>query len=190
MKRRNAGFEDRERTRFSDFIHAENRAAAIADIQILFSIERDSGRDPHPFRVRRHRSVGSDFVHRAVVARGNIHLAGAIESDAGAGHPLGFQIRINTAGLPMLQPAQDVLAPIGANMVNLIRDSPGADISPLAAKGVPAFGLWSDGRKYFYYHHTAADTLDKIDPQELREQGAAMAVMGYALASMPETLPR
>ena len=117
------------------------------------------------------------------------HVA-AIESDAGAGHPLGFQIRINPAGLPLLQPAQDVLATIGANLVNLIRDSPGADISPLAAKGVPAFGLWSDGRKYFYYHHTAADTLDKVDPHELREQGAAIAVMGYALASMPDTLPR
>ncbi len=125
-------------------------------------------------------------VHDEEIAR---HVA-AIESDAGAGHPLGFQIRINPAGLPMLQPAQDVLAPVGANLIDLIRESPGADISPLAAKGVPAFGLWSDGRKYFWYHHTAADTLDKIDPQELREQGAAMAVMGYALASMAETLPR
>jgi len=47
-----------------------------------------------------------------------------------------------------------------------------------------------DGRRYFDYHHTAADTLDKVDPQELRENAAAMAVMGYALAQMPELLPR
>jgi hypothetical protein len=46
-----------------------------------------------------------------------------------------------------------------------------------------------DGRIYFNYHHTAADTLDKIVPQELRENAAAMAVMGYALATMPNPLP-
>jgi len=47
-----------------------------------------------------------------------------------------------------------------------------------------------DGRTYFNYHHTAADTLDKIVPRELRENGAAMAVMSYTLANLPETLPR
>ena len=56
--------------------------------------------------------------------------------------------------------------------------------------GVPALGLMQDGRTYFYYHHTAADTLDKVVPQELRENAAAMAVMGYALANLPEPLPR
>jgi hypothetical protein len=47
-----------------------------------------------------------------------------------------------------------------------------------------------DGQTYFNYHHTAADTLDKVIPSELRENAAAMAVMGYALASMKEALPR
>jgi hypothetical protein len=47
-----------------------------------------------------------------------------------------------------------------------------------------------DGRTYFDYHHTAADTLDKIVPLELRENATAMAVMGYALAAMPDPLPR
>ena len=56
--------------------------------------------------------------------------------------------------------------------------------------GVPGIGIIQDGRKYFDYHHTAADTLDKVDPQELSENAAAMAVMGYALAAMPDTLPR
>jgi hypothetical protein len=55
---------------------------------------------------------------------------------------------------------------------------------------VPALGILQDGRTYFHYHHTAADTLDKIVPAELRENAAAMAVMGYALASMKEPLPR
>jgi Zn-dependent M28 family amino/carboxypeptidase len=56
--------------------------------------------------------------------------------------------------------------------------------------GVPALGLLQDGRTYFNYHHSAADTLDKIVPAELRENAAAMAVMGYALASMKDPLPR
>jgi carboxypeptidase Q len=47
-----------------------------------------------------------------------------------------------------------------------------------------------DGRTYFNYHHSAADTLDKVDPLELRENAAAMAVMGYALASTNDPLPR
>ena len=78
----------------------------------------------------------------------------------------------------------------GANLILLSSDSPEADIDPLAKQGVPAFGLLQDGRTYFNYHHTAADTLDKIVPLELRENATAMAVMGYALASMPEALPR
>ena len=45
-------------------------------------------------------------------------------------------------------------------------------------------------RKYYDYHHTAADTLDKVVPLELRENAAAMAVMAYALAAMKEPLPR
>ncbi len=78
----------------------------------------------------------------------------------------------------------------GANLIQLTSESPEADIEPLAKQGVPAFGLLQDGRVYFNYHHTAADTLDKIVPRELRENATAMAVMGYALAAMPEPLPR
>ena len=77
-----------------------------------------------------------------------------------------------------------------SNLIVLSSDSPEADIEPLAKQGVPAFGLLQDGRTYFNYHHTAADTLDKIVPQELRENATAMAVMGYALATMPDPLPR
>jgi carboxypeptidase Q len=59
----------------------------------------------------------------------------------------------------------------------------------MASSGVPLFGLIQDSRTYFYYHHTAADTLDKIHPRELAENAAAMAVLSYALANMPQTLP-
>jgi Zn-dependent M28 family amino/carboxypeptidase len=65
-----------------------------------------------------------------------------------------------------------------------------ADVDPMGSAGVPAFGLMQDERAYFNYHHTAADTLDKIDPRELAENAAAMAVLGYAIADMPQPLPR
>jgi len=47
-----------------------------------------------------------------------------------------------------------------------------------------------DNRNYFDYHHTAADTLDKVDPKELRENGALVGVLAYALANTAKPLPR
>ena len=117
------------------------------------------------------------------------HVA-AIESDLGASHPMGFRAKISAEAAALLQPVFDVLQPLGANLIELSSDSPEADLEPLAKQGVPAFGLLQDGRTYFNYHHTAANTLDKIIPQELRENATALAVMGYALATMPNSLPR
>ncbi|HEX4489158.1 MAG TPA: M20/M25/M40 family metallo-hydrolase [Terriglobales bacterium] len=115
---------------------------------------------------------------------------GAIESDSGAGHPLGFQAKIVPAAVPFLRPMLDMLSGFGANLLDVVGESPEADIGPMSEAGVPAFGLEQDGRNYFKYHHTPADTLDKINPQELRENAAAMAVLGYTLACLPEPLPR
>ena len=92
------------------------------------------------------------------------------------------------AAIAALQPLRDILRPIGATVFQSSEYGPGADIDPLVDGGVPGIGLIQDGRKYFDYHHSAADTLDKVDPQELRENAAAMAVMGYALAAMPDAL--
>lgn len=132
---------------------------------------------------------GHDAYAKAHEAEFANHVA-AFESDLGAGHPLGFWAKINADALSLLQPVQDILQTQGANLIKMLGESPGADIAPLAKAGVPAFGVLQDGRTYFNYHHTAADTLDKIVPRELRENAAAMAVMGYALANMTEPLPR
>jgi carboxypeptidase Q len=126
---------------------------------------------------------------KAHIAEISNHVA-ALESDLGASHPLGFRAKITPEAAARLQPVQDVLQVFGANLIQLSSDSPETDLDPLAKLGVPAFGLLQDGRIYFNYHHTAADTLDKIVRQELRENAAALAVMGYALASMPDPLPR
>lgn len=116
--------------------------------------------------------------------------AACIESDSGAAHPLGFDVRMSAAAVELLRPVANVLASFGASAVQPSSYPPGADISGMSEAGVPALGLMQDGRTYFNYHHTAADTLDKIVPSELRENAAAMAVMGYALASMKNPLPR
>jgi Zn-dependent M28 family amino/carboxypeptidase len=117
------------------------------------------------------------------------HIA-AIESDAGAAHPLGFEIRASPASIEAVHPVQSVLMSVGATYVQASASAPGADIAPLCDAGVPGFGILQDGRTYFNYHHTAADTLDKIVPAELRENAAAMAVLAYALTNMKEPLPR
>jgi hypothetical protein len=114
----------------------------------------------------------------------------AIESDLGAGHPLGFDTMISAAALKWLVPVQETLSPIGANILEPSNYPPGADIAALGKAGVPLFGILQDGRTYFDYHHTAADTLDKIMPSELHENAAAMTVLALSLASMPDPLPR
>ena len=118
------------------------------------------------------------------------HYIAAIESDAGAAHPLGFDVKASAAAIDMLRPVQVVLQSIGSTVLQPTTYAPGADIAGMSEAGVPAFGVMQDGRTYFNYHHTAADTLDKVVPAELRENAAAMAVMAYGLANMKEPLAR
>lgn len=117
------------------------------------------------------------------------HVA-AIECDSGAAHPLGFETRISTSAAELLRPVLSILDSIGATAMQASSYPPGADIARMSDAGVPALGILQDGRTYFNYHHTAADTLDKVVPSELRENAATMAVMGYALATMKDPLPR
>ena len=118
------------------------------------------------------------------------HIA-AIESDGGAAHPLGFFTKISKDATDSLAPVQTVLSSIGATVLQDAPHPPGiTDIAPMSEQGVPILGIMQDERKYFNYHHTAADTLDKVVPSELRENAAAMAVMAYALTNMTNPLPR
>jgi carboxypeptidase Q len=116
------------------------------------------------------------------------HFA-AMETDGGAGHPLGVNIRGKPELKKMLAPVAAILQESGAGMLNLVEHC-GADIEPLEKAGVPAFSPIQDSRFYFNYHHTAADTLDKIVPKELAENSAVVAVVAYALANAQQALPR
>jgi carboxypeptidase Q len=77
---------------------------------------------------------------------------------------------------------------IGAGTVE--RGGGGADIGPLQRRGVPVMGLNVEGSRYFWYHHSDADTIDKLDPREVALCVATMAVMAYVVADLPEPLPR
>jgi hypothetical protein len=125
------------------------------------------------------------------------HVA-AIEMDGGAERPIGFDLaasdrrpRSSDAKTPEL--SRDLMqraSAIGALLksIDAARVTPGngeADIEPLMAQGVPAFGLRTKELRYFDYHHTEADTFDKIVPDDFKRCVAAMAVMSYVLADMP-----
>ena len=110
---------------------------------------------------------------------------GAIESDLGADHPTGIYF----AGKPelgrWLRPVAQVLDAIGAGSLASAQET-GEDIAGLTEKGVPSFAPIQDSRFYFNYHHTAADTFDKIDKKHLNENAAIVTVLAYALADSPE----
>ena len=116
------------------------------------------------------------------------HFA-AIESDLGADHPLGFYFSGKREALPYFAPISKVLSSQGAGLADL-KEEVGTDVDPLTTKGVPSFSPWYDTRNYFKYHHTAADTFDKIKPNELAELGSVMAVLAYGLANLEQPLPR
>src|SRR5881275_2882679 len=116
------------------------------------------------------------------------HLA-AMETDGGAGHPLGINIKGKPEVKKMLALVAAILQESGAGILNFVEHC-GADIEPLEKADVPAFSPIQDSRFYFNYHHTAADTLDKIVPKELAENSAVVTVLAYALANMEQPLPR
>ncbi|MGO9340365.1 MAG: M20/M25/M40 family metallo-hydrolase [Terracidiphilus sp.] len=114
---------------------------------------------------------------------------GAIESDLGCDHPSGIFYSGKPALGEWLRPISQVLNAIGAE-TNVAAPETGEDIAGLTAKGVPSFAPVQDSRFYFNYHHTAADTFDKVDPRHLNENAAVMTVLAYGLADSAEPAPR
>jgi carboxypeptidase Q len=112
----------------------------------------------------------------------------AIETDSGVFRPLGFGFSGSAEALLWLQAVGTLLDTIAAGEVTA--GGGGADISPLIKSGVPGMGLKVEGSRYFWYHHTEADMLDKLDPGEFNRCVAALAVMVYVVADLPEPLPR
>jgi carboxypeptidase Q len=116
------------------------------------------------------------------------HFA-AMETDGGADHPVGLHVKAKPEVKAMLKAVAAILQESGAGALELSENA-GADIGSMEKAGVPAFAPIQDGRFYFNYHHTAADTLDKINPKDLAETSAVVAVAAYALANSEQPLPR
>ena len=112
----------------------------------------------------------------------------ALESDSGVFAP-------SRLGFTGPAAAQAVIADIGAllrplGMADIGPGGGGADIGPIAQAGnVPMMAYQGDPTRYFTIHHTPADTVDRIAPEEVSKAAAAIAVMAYVVAELPERLP-
>ena len=121
--------------------------------------------------------------HRADVDK---HVL-AIESDNGVFKPRGVALTGTDSATAIVRQVAKLLVRIGAGGV--IAGGGGSDIGPLMELGVPGMSPDVDETKYFWYHHTEADTMDKLDPHDVALCVATMAVMAYIVADLPTPLP-
>jgi len=108
-----------------------------------------------------------------------------MESDGGVFRPIGFGLSGPEGARRTVRAIATLLTGIGADDVG--PSGGGADIAPSVQEGhIPAMSLEVDGSKYFLIHHTEADTIDKIDPTDMAKCAAAVAVMAYVVADLPQ----
>jgi Zn-dependent M28 family amino/carboxypeptidase len=132
--------------------------------------------------------AGGKAYHDLIGDQVKNHVA-AIEMDGGAEKPLGFGVTAGAqtpAAVAHLKDVGTLLERIGAGSIS--SGGGGADIGPIMSEGVPGLALRTIGTHYFDWHHSRADTIDKIDLDDFRRNIAAMAVMAYVLADMPERI--
>jgi carboxypeptidase Q len=140
---------------------------------VLWTNEENGGRGGQAYRDQ----------HRAELAR---HVL-MMESDNGVFRPLGFGFTGSDSARQTVTAIATLLGGLAASEV--VGGGDGADITPSVREGhIPGLSLEVDGSKYFLIHHTQADTVDKIDPVEMAKCAAAIAVMAYVIAEMPQRL--
>ena len=115
------------------------------------------------------------------------HVA-AIESDSGCFAPAGFSVRGSAGAVGRVAELAAPLAGLGASTVTV--GWAGVDIGPIVNAGVPGIGHRTHNDRYFDYHHSPADTLDKVDPDDLAANVAAVAGLLWGVANADEPLPR
>ena len=140
---------------------------------VLWTNEENGGRGGLAYRDQ----------HRAELGK---HVL-MMESDGGVFRPNGFGFTGNDRAMERVKAIATLLSGIAADQI--VPGGGGADIGPSVQEGhMPSMSLDVDGTKYFLIHHTQADTIDKIDPVEMAKCAAAIAVMAYVVADMPERL--
>jgi carboxypeptidase Q len=139
---------------------------------VLWTNEENGLRGGFAYRDRHHQELANHVL--------------MLESDSGILRPTGFGFSGSDAGRTRIREIASLLRGIEAGEVG--PSGGGADIGPsVEAGGIPAMSLQVEGN-YFLYHHTPADTVDKIDPTDMSKAAAAIAVMAYVVADMPERL--
>ena len=114
----------------------------------------------------------------------------AVEADAGGFAPRGFSIETKPEVEPrVVARVSQIAALLGAlGPIKATAGHSGADLIPLIPAGVPGIGVVTDGRLYFDYHHTEADTFDKVSKEDLDLCVATLATVAFVIADMPESL--
>jgi carboxypeptidase Q len=142
---------------------------------VLWTNEENGGRGGQAYR----------DAHRAELGKHVLML----ESDGGVFRPLGFGFTGSEGARQTVRTIATLLTGIAADQIGA--SGGGADIGPSVQEAhVPSMSLEVDGSKYFLIHHTAADTVDKIDPVDMAKCAAAVAVMAYVVADLPQGLER
>jgi carboxypeptidase Q len=113
----------------------------------------------------------------------------ALEADSGVFEPSSLGFSGSAAARNIVRDIGTLLAPLGLS--EIVAGGGGADIGPIAQAGnAPMMAYLGNPGRYFTIHHTPADTVERIAPEEVSKAAAAIAVMSYVIAEMPERLPR
>lgn len=113
----------------------------------------------------------------------------ALESDSGVFWPSVLGFSGGSRARQIMQEIIGLLKPLGFD--GLTPGGGGADIGPIAQAGnVPTMAYIGEPGRYFTIHHSAADTVERIAPEDVSRAAAAIAIVTYVVADMPERLPR
>jgi carboxypeptidase Q len=142
---------------------------------VLFTNEENGLRGANGY-LERYRAAAGDHVF-------------ALESDSGVFAPAALGFTGSAAARTAILQIGTLLSPLGLQDIG--PGGGGADVGPIAQAGnVPTMAYLGDAARYFLIHHTAADTIERIAPEEVARAAAAIAVVTYAVAEMPDRLPR
>jgi carboxypeptidase Q len=164
---------------------AHDDAAGCAHVMEALRLLKNA--DVHPRRtirvvlyINEENGLKGGLAYAAAPGRAAEHHLAAIETDAGGFTPRGFGVSTDSISFEKIKTWGPSLEPIGADRIR--KGGGGADISPMRDKCKAMIGLSVDGQRYFDYHHSANDTIDKVNPRELELGAIAIAGFAYMLA--------
>lgn len=134
-------------------------------------------------------TTGSGDAYAAAHAGERDHIALVGESDLGSGRVVALALQKGLAGSVVEQQLAIALAPLGIIVRPDRPTDPGTDVEPLVVSGIPAVELQQDVTHYFDVHHSADDTLDKVNRADLEQNVAAWAILLY-LVDRSDVVPR